>query len=101
MTQEKLGALVEQEGYGKHDIGRLERMDEQVVLTPGRRAALVKHLKVPEAWFTADRDDLFSEIGDGADLKLLPESMQQLVEGIAGRIRDSIDDAVQSALDDS
>lgn len=84
MSQEDLGALLEQEGYGKHDVGRLERRDPKMPLTPGRRTALAKHLRVPEAWFTAERDELFPAISDqvdaGPQLKKFLDEIRELVD---------------------
>jgi transcriptional regulator with XRE-family HTH domain len=50
LRQVDLAALVETDGHGKHDVGRLERGD--VHLSPSLRRSLAHHLQVPEDWFT-------------------------------------------------
>lgn len=52
VTQAQLNKLFEADGLGKHDVGRLERGE-----LPLRRIhldALIRHLRVPEWWFTQD-----------------------------------------------
>lgn len=72
MEQAEVGDLMKDEGYGKHDVAKMERCDPTAPpLNRGRRIALSEILRVPEWWFTSDEEDLFAPDGreDGvADL---------------------------------
>lgn len=60
IDQAELGEAMKDEGYGKHDIAKMERQDATAPpLNRGRRIALAEILRVPEWWFTADDDEMF------------------------------------------
>lgn len=55
LSQDGLGKLVAADGLGIHDVGRIER--GEVTMTRVHRDALIRHLRVPERWFTAENVD--------------------------------------------
>ena len=46
LKQTDLHEPMEQAGFGKHDLAKIERCDEKVRLTPGRRAAKNAELRI-------------------------------------------------------
>lgn len=56
LTQEELGQRFADEGFGRHDVGRIER--GRMPLMGARRRTLALVLDVPESWFTDDYLDL-------------------------------------------
>lgn len=52
LRQEDLAQLVHEDGFGKHDVGRIERGDPTLPFSPGLRRSIAGHLGVPERWFT-------------------------------------------------
>lgn len=52
LKQTDLGMLFAEDGLNKQEAGRLER--GELPLTRVRLDALVRHLRVPEAWFTSE-----------------------------------------------
>jgi hypothetical protein len=72
MGQTDLATLAWGDGLGKHDVGRIERgkMDLQRV----HREVLVRHLRVPDWWFTAEVEEF--------DLRLLGLYVPPAREGL-------------------
>lgn len=62
-TQRQLAELLHADGLGKHDLGRIERGEMQMRRI--HRDALVRHLRLPERWFTAPTVDAL--VGYDAD----------------------------------
>jgi transcriptional regulator with XRE-family HTH domain len=56
MKQTDLAELLVAEGFGKHDVGRLER--GELALQRKFIDALCRHLRVPERWFTEPDVDI-------------------------------------------
>lgn len=56
LNQKELAGLLQADGLGKHDVGRLER--GELDLRRVHLDALRRHLQMPEWWFTADTVDL-------------------------------------------
>ena len=56
ISQERLDALFHADGLGK-SAGRLERGDKRLTLNRALLDGLVRHLRVPEAWFTSEDVD--------------------------------------------
>lgn len=52
MTQRELGDRLAEDGFGKHDLGRVERGDPRMPFNNAILRALCHHLEVPERWFT-------------------------------------------------
>lgn len=84
ITQVELNKLFDADGLGKHDVGRLERGE-----LPLRRIhldALVRHLRVPEWWFTADEIEFpdaqpgFAQIVEAAVRPIVREVLRPLEE---------------------
>lgn len=55
ISQIGLAALMEADGLNKHDLGQIEREKRTMQLV--HQEALVRHLKVPERWFTSENVD--------------------------------------------
>jgi transcriptional regulator with XRE-family HTH domain len=72
LDQVDLGRLLHEEGFGKHDAGRLER--GAIHLTRAHRRALAMILEVPESWFT-DEHVVIPEPADAA----IAEKLDQLL----------------------
>lgn len=60
LKQRELADLLETDGLGKHDVGRLERGD--LDLRRVHLDALMRHLDMPEWWFTDERIELRDEL---------------------------------------
>lgn len=56
LKQRELADLLQEDGLGKHDVGRLER--GELILRRVHLDALMRHLRVPEWWFTANEIEL-------------------------------------------
>ena len=76
LKQTDLHEPMEQAGFGKHDLAKIERCDEKVRLTPGRRAALSQALDVPEWWFTTP--DPFGPPQEVGDVEGIREALEEL-----------------------
>ena len=77
LTQVQLRERFEEDGLGKHDAARLERGEMEL-----RRIhldALMRHLKMPEWWFTADEISLDGEPPDGTKLAEEVRELRRLV----------------------
>lgn len=61
LKQKELAGLLEEDGLGKHDVGRLER--GELDLRRVHLDALTRHLQMPEWWFTAEEIHLPANIG--------------------------------------
>lgn len=60
MSQRDVGLAMRDEGFGLHDIAKLERQDPKAPpLNRVRREALSRVLRVPERWFTAEDAEIF------------------------------------------
>lgn len=59
MKRAQLAKLFVAEGFGQHDIARLERADPKLTLTRPRWETLARLLRVPEQWFTVEDAELF------------------------------------------
>ena len=60
MSQNDVGEAMKAEGYGKHDVAKMERLDPSAPpLNRGRRICLAEILGVPEWWFTEADEELF------------------------------------------
>lgn len=66
LKQTELAELVQADGLGKHDVGRLER--GAIPLTRALRDALCRHLRVPAGWFTDEDIDFGAVTRDEMDL---------------------------------
>lgn len=55
LRQVDLAELLEADGHGKHDVGRLER--GEIPFSAALRRSLAHHLEVPEAWFVDEHVD--------------------------------------------
>lgn len=91
LRQVDLAELLEADGHGKHDVGRLERGD--LPLTRALRRSLAEHLKVPERWFTDPDLDLTAE---DPDLDLTAEDADVggtdlIAEEFRDQLRDILD----------
>lgn len=86
LEQAGLDALFAADGLGKQEASRLER--GELPLTAARRHALVRHLRVPEEWFTEDDVDqvvgttIDPSVGTGTFLAQALEQVQQKVEAL-------------------
>lgn len=93
LRQVDIAALVESDGHGKHDVGRLERGD--VHLTPSLRRSLAHHLGVPETWFTEpDMDQVLIAPDAETQLDRLEETLSDMRaerERVATEIRGLLD----------
>lgn len=65
LDQEDVGSRFVSYGFGKHDVGKIERMDPTAPqLTQGRIDALVKITGFPPEWFTEpDLQAVFNKAG--------------------------------------
>lgn len=80
VSQDELAERLAQEGLGKHDLGRLERGESSVVLTPVRRYALAHALRVPERWFTDESvDAIVAYDGDPPSIEAHLASLTELL----------------------
>jgi transcriptional regulator with XRE-family HTH domain len=55
LSQAQLGELLAADGLGSTDAGRIER--NEIPMTRVHRDALIRALRVPERWLTADNVD--------------------------------------------
>jgi hypothetical protein len=90
IEQTEVGDYMQAEGYGKHDIAKMERCDPSAPpLNRGRRLALSDLLRVPEWWFTADDDDLFPATTGDEPVAALERHMTALFHSLADRLDDN------------
>jgi transcriptional regulator with XRE-family HTH domain len=75
VTQSALADLVVEDGLDRHELGKLERGDEKFPLVRTRLDALVRHLRVPERWFTSVDTDLIVGL---VPAELSPEQREAL-----------------------
>lgn len=88
MSQVELGALVEEEGWGKHDVGRIERGD--VPMTPGRLDAIARHLGVAREWLTEpDLDVLLGHPGAPSQeaIERIDSTLRQLMRNSGEKLQ--------------
>lgn len=83
ITQTDLGALFEQDGLGKHDPGRIER--GTMPMQRAHREAFIRHLRVPDAWFTEDDVDVLLGVSAGPS-DLSERELQRAAELIAPQL---------------
>jgi len=83
LTQNDLAALVHGDGFGKHDVGRLERGD--IILSEGLQHSLSRHLRVPPTWFT-DEDLIFDAPASGAMELQHPDAVIERLDRLLGRL---------------
>lgn len=95
MSQQELNDLFAEDGLEKNEAGRLERGD--LALTANRRYALVRHLRVPERWFTSESVDEIVGYGE-TDRDRLAEELAELRKEVAKR--PDIKTEIQKAFDD-
>lgn len=87
LEQEQVGPLMKEEGYGLHDIPRIERQEPKAPkFHEGRRRALAKVLRVPESWFTAPADAMFPEAKENDELRDQLARMEDAQEDIIHRL---------------
>lgn len=79
VSQEELDALFDGDGLGK-SAGRLERGDRRLTLNRALLDGLVRHLRVPEIWFTSKDVDALVYRGGTADGERLAAIQEQLGE---------------------
>lgn len=79
LTQNELAALVAADGFGKHDVGRIERGD--LTLTKALRRSIAEHLAVPEQWLVADPLDLAGT--EGTQLDRIEQNQHLLLQAAA------------------
>jgi transcriptional regulator with XRE-family HTH domain len=79
LRQVDLAELLVADGFGKQDVGRLERGD--VPLTRARRRSLAEHLGVPERWLVDEELDLSEYHGeeDTGDLEARLAGIQRAI----------------------
>jgi hypothetical protein len=100
-TQPQLSKLFVAEGFGRYDVGRIER--GELALTRARRRALVDLLRVPDAWFTDEDLDLSDRDARGGGevarevLKTLHNN-ESLLHELLSRSQKLTDDAVEQAV---
>lgn len=87
MTQKQLGALLEADGLGKHDLGRIERGD--LTMQKVHREALVRHLGVPERWLLNENVDEIVGLTAPAVPALSPERLEQL-DGLLPQLAEDV-----------
>jgi hypothetical protein len=100
LEQKDLDDLFEDDGVGR-SAGFLERGSPRAPLTRARLDSLVRHLRVPETWFTAENvDDIVGGQHPGSgdvgreiaalrhDLAEVLSNVQQEQRGRAGEIRE-------------
>jgi transcriptional regulator with XRE-family HTH domain len=88
MSQVELGALVEEEGWGKLDVGRIERGD--VPMTPGRLDAIARHLGVAREWLTEpDLDVLLGHPGAPSQeaIERIDSTLRQLMRNSGEKLQ--------------
>jgi hypothetical protein len=88
MSRSEASKLFEAEGFGLHDIPRLERADPKLTLTRPRRETLARLLEVPEHWFTAEDSDLFDMPDDR--LSRIERALTELRASIVALSADSL-----------
>lgn len=106
VSQEELAQQFDDDGLGSSDVGRLER--GLLALTRARRDALVRHLRVPERWFTSENVDEIvgyeevDAIGLRRELEAIRHDLEVLLErraNVEQRLQafppESIEDAVE------
>lgn len=77
MSQTALAALLhEEDGWGLHDLGKLERGDNAFPPTSGRRRAIAYHLQIPESFLTEESP--FAD--DGRQLDRLEQRLEAVAE---------------------
>jgi hypothetical protein len=79
LERSELADLFAAQGFGWHDVAKLERGDPKMPLTPARRGKLAEILRVPEWWFTAPEEELWSR-GPGlaaVDEKVIQEAVRE------------------------
>lgn len=85
LKQRQLADLLEADGLGKHDVGRLER--GELDLRRVHLDALKRHLQMPEWWFTIQNVELPDD---------LPASLEERLSAIERRLGgryEELDDA--------
>jgi transcriptional regulator with XRE-family HTH domain len=100
LTQAQLSKLFVAEGFGRYDIGRIER--GVLALTRARRRALVDLLRVPDSWFTDEDLDLSDRDGDGEATREVLETLhnnESLLHELLSRSQKLTDDAVEQAVE--
>ena len=93
LSQKQLAELVHADGLGKHDVGRLERGD--LPLTRALRDALIRHLRVPDRWFSDPDVDVIVGIAEPTEQDLSPASLRDLLEQALARVDQVADQAPQ------
>lgn len=83
LRQVDLSPLLEADGLGKTDLGRIER--GEVPMRRIHRDALARHLRVPEWWFTVEDVDVL--VGLQPPPRLTPEEGRDLL----GRLLTGLD----------
>lgn len=82
ISQTEMAVMLEAEGFGKHDLGRIER--GQMALTGARRRELARILRVPESYFTAeDLDEVLFAAGTD---KLTDDQIRRAAELMAPQL---------------
>lgn len=83
LRQIDLAELLEADGHGKTDVGRLER--GELRFSPSLRRSLAYHLGVSEGWFTAvNVDDVLGRGGDAGDDLATREQLDEVTSRLAG-----------------
>lgn len=91
LSQEELGRLMKQDGFGIHDPAALERKvtsgttAREINFHRGRRDSIARHTGFPKSWFTEpDHRKLFGDVSELRDR--LQEALDELdrLEGDAG-----------------
>ena len=91
ISQDELDRLFAADGLGK-SAGRLERGDKRLTLNRALLDGLVRHLRVPEAWFTSESvDALIYPNGE--------TSLPELLEATAARLRLELAEAATDAAE--
>ncbi len=96
LSQAEVGKLMEAQGFGKNDIGEIERAEpsarkkaRDIEFTDARRRELAKILDVPEWWFTAPSDELFERPTSQLD------RVEQQLSGLQAGGRDQLAERVE------
>lgn len=85
MTQAELAARLHEDGFGKQDLGRIERGD--MPLQRMRRVIIAGHLGVPEAWFTdPDLDKLVGREPDSGEIRSLLDAISDRLAALELRL---------------